>query len=147
MYFSSKLITACLVFVATSAFAIEDDQIRGEVLAVDEKQKNIKIEITETGDDVKAKIGATETFMLSEDVDLEVELEDRRYQPYAAFTFADIVAGDTVLLDFDTQAAPREVIWIRAEEPKDMKVRERIEKEGRIMEKSGHKKDMDQEGY
>lgn len=137
MHFCSKLITACLVFIATSAFAIENDQIRGEVLAVDEKQRNMKIEILETGDAVKAKIGSTKTFMVSDPVEIEVEIEDRRYQPYAEFQFADLTAGDTVLLDFDMEAAPDEVIRIRAEEPKDMKVRERIKKEGRMMEKTG----------
>lgn len=147
MYFGSKFITACLLFIATSAFAIEDDQIRGQILAVDEKQRSVKITILETGDAVKAKTGATKTFMVSDPVELEVELEDRRYQPYAEFQFADLTNGDTVLLDFDMKATPREVIRIRAEEPRDMKVRKRIMEEGRMMEKSGHKKDTDKERH
>lgn len=139
MNFRSLFISICLAFTANSVFAIEDDEIRGEVLAIDEQQRQMKIEILETGDAVKAKVGAAKTFMVSEAVEIEVELEDRRFQPNVAFQFADLSAGDVVLFDFDTQATPGEVIRIRAEKPRDMQMRKRTE--GHDMKKKHGEKD------
>lgn len=141
MNFRSLFISICLAFTANSALAIEDDEIRGEVLAVDEQQRHVKIEILETGDAVKAKTGSTQTFMVSEAVEIEVELADRRFQPNVEFQFADLAAGDVVLLDFDTQAASGEVIRIRTEQPRDVEMRKRTMDEDHDMKKKHGEKD------
>lgn len=141
MNFKSLLISICLAFTANCAFAIEDDEIRGEVLTVDEQQRHLKIEILETGDAVKAKIGSPQTFMVSEAVEVELELADRRFQPDSEFQFADLATGDVVLLDFDTQAAPREVIRIRTERLKDMEMRKQTMGKGHDMKKKHGEKD------
>jgi hypothetical protein len=114
-----------LVF-ATSALAIEDDRIRGEVLSVNPDTRMLEIEVLEVGTNVEAVEGSTESYYVSDSVNLEFEIEGNVYNPTDHRDLADISTGDTVLLDFRTLTSGTEIARIRSEETTNMTVRERI---------------------
>lgn len=124
-----KVLTAGVLTLAIqSALAIESDQLRGEVVDVDADDRTLQIEVTETGSNVIADLGATTSFHIPLDVPIEYQIETVRYSPYSDFSFSDIRSGDTVLLDFDETG--QTIINFRNENTDDVLVRERFQNEG-----------------
>jgi hypothetical protein len=69
------------------------------------------------------------------------------YRSPGVFDFADIRAGDRVLLDFDNIEDPSQVSRLRNEEPQDATLRARVLAAGEPIEESdtGMEEDMDME--
>lgn len=134
----SKIIGLFVAFFAMSAWAItlQDHMIRGEVVSVDEAEKNLEVQILETGDKVVAETGKVVTFEIPENVSVEMDIEDRLYQPYVAFSFGDLRRGDTVLIEFQDDENLEDMTLLRVEDPSE-DIRVRTLEEGILIEETG----------
>lgn len=125
------------LLLAPAAYAIQGDQIRGEITAVDADQRILEVQISEVGYGLEAEVGATESYHVPESVPIEYEIEKTAYRTPGVFDFADIRAGDRVLLDFDDIDNPTAVTRIRNQDPQDATIRERVLAAGEPVEQSG----------
>lgn len=134
----SKIIGLFVAFLAMSAWAItlQDHMIRGEVVSVDEAEKNLQVQILETGDKVVAETGKVVTFEIPENVSVEMDIDDRLYQPYVAFSFGDLRRGDTVLIEFQDDENLEDMTLLRVEDPSE-DIRLRTLEEGILIEETG----------
>lgn len=134
----SKIIGLFVAFFAMSAWAItlQDHMIRGEVVSVDEAEKNLEVQILETGDKVVAETGKVVTFEIPENVSVEMDIDDRLYQPYVAFSFGDLRRGDTVLIEFQDDENLEDMTLLRVEDPSE-DIRVRTLEEGILIEETG----------
>ncbi len=102
-----KLITtlALLLVWSTPTLALlEDDQVRAEVLEVMPDSDEIKVEITEAGDNMQSRIGQEETFSVPPDTTVEYDIDGSVYEPFSMgtdFEITDLSAGDEVILSFE----------------------------------------------
>ncbi|MDX1461264.1 MAG: hypothetical protein R3348_09440 [Xanthomonadales bacterium] len=123
----SLLFSTLLALSAGNALAVvQSDQLRGEVLSVNADDRELEIQVLEVGSLLEADEGATATYHIPEDVPIDFDIEQRVYRTPASFDFADIRAGDRVVLDFDAMSNWMEVSRFRNEEPSDPTVRERV---------------------
>lgn len=135
MKFASYITALFMTLLTTSALAIQGDRIKGEVLSVDADERTMRIEILEVGANVDATVGTRESYSVPADVPIEFEIDGSIYQPYPEYRFTNIAVGDEVLLDF-TNLQRTEIARIRTQETKDLAVRERVRREGRMIEES-----------
>ncbi len=133
-----KLLTILTCFVlllaAPAAHGIQSDQIRGEIVAVDASERSLTVKITESGSNIETAEGTTKTYHVPRDVPIEYDIDTRRYSVYDNFDFADIRAGDRVLMDFDLLQDTDTVISFRNEETLNVAARDRIRTEGRLVD-------------
>lgn len=128
-------LAALAVAVPFAAHAIEPDEVRGEVVSVSPDTDELTIEVTESGADMAAQEGSTETYDVQEGTEIEFEIDSRVYafksaESAESATLADLSEGDNVLLRFDS-ANGRAAVGVRNEEPADTALRERVQREGR----------------
>lgn len=138
MHFVRKMTALFFAFFAMSAWAItlQDHMVRGEVVSVDEAGKNLQVQILETGDKVMADTGEVVTFDIPENVSVEMDINNRLYQPYVAFSFGDLRRGDTVLIEFEDSENLEDVTLFRIEDPRE-DIRVRTLEEGVLIEETG----------
>jgi len=123
-----------MIMTAPSAFAVQTDQIRGEVVKVDASKRDLTIKIMEVGAKLEAESGTTTTYHVPADVPIEFEIDTVGYRTPSMFDFGDIRSGDNVLLDFDSLSNWTEVSHVSNIEPKDPAVRERIASTGEAID-------------
>ncbi len=100
------LITTVALLLAWSAptFALEDDQVRAEIVEVMADAEEIKVKITEAGDDMQSRVGDEETFAVPANTPIEYDMEGSVYEPFVLGTdidLTDLSAGDEVILNFE----------------------------------------------
>lgn len=120
------------LLVSTSALAIEEDQVRGEVVSYDEGTRSLRVELTEVGEDLTMQVGATRAWEVPSDVPIEFEVDRRLYRSYVGYDAGDIREGDQVLLSIDPRDS-RRVVTLRNERTSDTRARDRVVREGRLI--------------
>lgn len=133
-----RIAAALLMWLPAFAFALNDDQVRGEIVSVDADADEIEVRITEAGDNRSVSAGATQTYEIPDDVDIEYDVDGIIYAPYrrADVEIGDLERGDTVLIDFEEidDADRRAARRVRNENTSNVAVRDRVQREGRQVE-------------
>jgi hypothetical protein len=132
---------AALLFATLSpaSFAIESNQVRGEIVEVNPQSREIRLRVTESGENRAAQPGSVTEFYVPRDTSINYDLDRTRYSIYARNEdgLADLKQGDTVLLNFEEVSNRRQAILIIAENPRDPLLRDRLRREGRVTARDG----------
>ncbi len=78
--------------------------MRAEIVEVMTASEEMKVKITEAGDDMQARVGQEETFSVPANTPIEYDLDGSVYEPFVLGTdidLTDLSAGDEVLLNFE----------------------------------------------
>lgn len=129
-----KTITGLLASLglAQGAFALNSDQVRGEIVSVDTESNRIEVRVIESGAQTTAQEGTVESYVIPPNTPIEYEIDRVVYMPYRTGDFGldDLAVGDRVLLDFEAVNNDRTARKVRNEETRDVAVRERVRREG-----------------
>lgn len=101
----ARWLLACVVCLpAVLASALERDEVRGELVNVDDDVRSIEVKIEETGDAVPTRIGRTEQYRIDESTNIEFDID----QPGSLLRtrmmqgFEDLAPGQEVVLNYRT---------------------------------------------
>ena len=124
----------CLAFTGL-AFALNDDQVRGEIVSVDSDSSEIRLRVLESGDDRPARRGTIETYEVPENTPIEYDIDRSIVFAGDELDLNDLSAGDRVVLDFeDLGTERRRARGVRNEQAGNTEVRRRVERTGRRVE-------------
>lgn len=107
---------ALLLAWSASTFALEEDQVRAEIVEVMPDSDEMTVKITESGDNVDARVGQEETYSLPADTPIEYELGGSVYSPFSLgndIELSDLAPGDEVILDFEMIGDQRQAKNVR----------------------------------
>ncbi len=112
------LVTSLALLLAWSAtaFALEDDQVRAEIVDVMTDSEEMKVRITEAGDSMQSRVGQEETFSIPANTPIEYDVEGSVYAPFSLGTdieLTDLSAGDEVILDFEVMGQNKQANNVR----------------------------------
>lgn len=121
----TALISLSLWALPLTVFALQPDQVRGKVLAVDPEFRFLTIQIEKSGDDVAASVGSVHTYFVPESITPEYEttVDSITYRTNDDIALKRLQAGDEVTLDFRAVDRRFEFERLENKEPKDPDVR------------------------
>ncbi|TQV66309.1 hypothetical protein FKG94_27340 [Exilibacterium tricleocarpae] len=123
-------LTICLPLLG---LALENDQLRGEIIGMDQSRQQLQVRVLEAGDQMASRVDTIETFRLSRDTEIEYELDSYVYGPYfyGEPDFGDLNIGDTVILDFDIAAREKPARKIRNQKTRNQGLADRVRQSNR----------------
>lgn len=101
-HMSKFMAAVAAMFVSSAVFALERDQIRGELVDVDRDLRSVEVRVLEVGDDVSTRIGRTEVYEIDESTKIEFDVD----RPGSFLRtrhldgFSDLAVGQEVVMDF-----------------------------------------------
>lgn len=132
-----KLFFAAALLASSSAVfgAVEEDQVRGEVVSVREASNEITLRILEAGDSRTADRGTVQTYEVPAGTPIEYQIQGRLFGAYDdEISLGDISRGDRVLLDFEEIDQRKRARKVRNEETTNIAAQDRIRAAGREIE-------------
>jgi hypothetical protein len=91
------LASAVLLLTVSSAWALENDQLRGEVLAVDVEERTLTLRVMEVGTNVDEPLYTVKTFKVPESAEVEDDFSSEAFPD----TLEDIAEEDIVMIVLD----------------------------------------------
>jgi hypothetical protein len=127
------ILAALVCAIPPAANALERDEVRGEVVSSSPNADQLTIRVTESGDEMSAEVGSTQTYDVPSDIEIEYEIDRRTYAPLSAesVTLNDLEEGDSVLLRFADAGGTQRAVNLRNERTSNVQARDRIRSEGR----------------
>jgi hypothetical protein len=127
------ILAALVCAMPLAAQALERDEVRGEVVSTSPNADQLTIRVTESGDEMSAEVGSTQTYDVPSDIEIEYEIDRRTYAPLSAdsVTLNDLEEGDSVLLRFEEADGTQRAVNLRNERTSNVQARDRIRSEGR----------------
>lgn len=123
-------IAMLLAIAMPAVYAIDSDQVRGEVTEVNTDTRQISVRVLESGADQAARVGQIETYDVPPGTNFEYEVDSVLYRLTDTLDLSDLSEGDRLLLDFAEVDQRREATNVRNEETQDMAMRDRAKNEG-----------------
>ncbi|MEZ5499105.1 MAG: hypothetical protein R3E77_06715 [Steroidobacteraceae bacterium] len=120
---------------ATPSFAIDPDEVRGEVIEVSADKRELVIRVLDAGENRDARAGQTETYYVpaGTDVDFDIDQTIYRLGSSGGNELSDISTGDTVVLHFTKTNDRLQATRMRTENPKNTVLRKRVIKQGAVV--------------
>jgi hypothetical protein len=127
------ILAALVCAIPPAANALERDEVRGEVVSSSPNADQLTIRVTESGDEMSAEVGSTQTYDVPSDIEIEYEIDRRTYAALSAesVTLNDLEEGDSVLLRFADAGGTQRAVNLRNERTSNVQARDRIRSEGR----------------
>lgn len=125
--------TLALLFAwSASSFALEEDQVRAEIVEVMPDSDEISVKITESGDKIETRVGQEETYTLPDNTPIEYDMDGSIYSPFMLGTdidLSDLSAGDEVILDFEIIGEQRQANNVRNTRTSNPAMRDRVKRQ------------------
>jgi hypothetical protein len=127
------ILAALVCAIPPAANALERDEVRGEVVSSSPNADQLTIRVTESGDEMSAEVGSTQTYDVPSDIEIEYEIDRRTYAALSAesVTLNDLEEGDSVLLRFADAGGTQRAVNLRNERTSNVQARDRIRSGGR----------------
>ncbi|MFU8815109.1 MAG: hypothetical protein ACNA7W_07170 [Pseudomonadales bacterium] len=104
-----RMFTTAVMFVAATVFslgsvsvhALEEDQVRGEIVEVDAEAGELTLRVEETGDERPERAGQEETYQLADDVEIRRGTVGHSIVDPLLVRLGDLGPGDEVTVSFE----------------------------------------------